>query len=198
MTTTTTTARELHSVLNEYQIHLTGGSAASQSLESTTSSSATNPATWPTDSRRMPNYRPIDRNRTADERPNGSNGAERAFLTVMFSGVVLNAVSADNMREWWIRYWSVNRRLLGSGVRLGDDTSLKSSNMLLEGSGRADAVSLPYSCEGPCYCEAPKERVPTCLHRYGCTECVAPSKWVRTRRSQALRFWLYRHPHRPA
>jgi hypothetical protein len=92
--TTTITTEEFQTVLSDYTIRLTGQeeSAAPQQESQSTTQLVHNPESWPTDRRRIPNYRPIDRSRTQEERPNGSNGFEQAFLTMMFTGVVLNAV----------------------------------------------------------------------------------------------------------
>ncbi|KAF7890882.1 uncharacterized protein EAF01_010691 [Botrytis porri] len=54
-----------------------------------------NPSFWPRDQYRIPDYRPINRHLIAAERPNGSNGAERVFITLMFTGVSLNAGAAQ-------------------------------------------------------------------------------------------------------
>jgi hypothetical protein len=90
------TATELQGVLSDYTIHLTGHDPVSEASESTTST-ISNPPNWPTDHRRVPNYRPVDRNRDAESRPNAT-GFERVFLTIMFTGVVMNAVSEHHSR----------------------------------------------------------------------------------------------------
>jgi hypothetical protein len=96
MSTTTVTASELENVLGDYKIHLTGDNSTShnfiQEARTTASPIHRNPANWPRDHRRVPDYRPVDKNRDAEGRPNGSNPPERGFLTIMFTGVVLNAV----------------------------------------------------------------------------------------------------------
>lgn len=95
MSTTIVTTTELQNVLADYKIHLTGDNPSNQTSSSSSRNetrTVENPAGWPRDHRRVPDYRPIDRNRGAEERPNGSNGFERGFLTIMFTGVVLNAV----------------------------------------------------------------------------------------------------------
>lgn len=86
------TATELEGVLSDYTIHLTGYDPATGEGSATNANTISNPPNWPTDHRRIPNYRPIDRNRDAESRPNGT-GFERVFLTIMFSGVAMNAVS---------------------------------------------------------------------------------------------------------
>ncbi|PMD62253.1 uncharacterized protein K444DRAFT_507756, partial [Hyaloscypha bicolor E] len=79
--------------LEDYKIHLTGDKSSSEQAESTPRA-ATNPPDWPTDHRRVPDYRPVDRNRDVEGRPNGENAFARAFLTIMFTGVVMNATAA--------------------------------------------------------------------------------------------------------
>ena len=92
----TATATELQEVLNDYKIHLTGYDASSATQEQSPPR-VQNPPNWPTDHYRVPDYRPINRNLDFAERPQGSNGFEFAFLTMMFTGVCLNAVS-DSQR----------------------------------------------------------------------------------------------------
>jgi hypothetical protein len=77
------TATELQGVLEDYKIHLTGDRSSSEQA----------------DHRRVPDYRPVDRNRDVEGRPNGENAFARAFLTIMFTGVVMNAVSNDDNWE---------------------------------------------------------------------------------------------------
>jgi hypothetical protein len=93
---TTATTTELQAVLNDYKIHLTGydSNSATQGQEQEQSpSQVQNPPNWPTDYYRVPDYRPVNRNLDFAERPQGANGFEFAFLTMMFTGVCLNAVS---------------------------------------------------------------------------------------------------------
>ncbi|PMD39396.1 hypothetical protein L207DRAFT_460013 [Hyaloscypha variabilis F] len=87
------TATELQGVLEDYKIHLTGESLTSEQQE-TTITRVSNPPNWPTDHHRVPDYRPVDRNRDAEGRPNGDNAFETVFLTIMFTGVVMNATAA--------------------------------------------------------------------------------------------------------
>lgn len=88
-------ATELQGVLEDYKIHLTGDNPSSERAEITLIA-VTNPPNWPVDRRRVPDYRPVDRNRDVEGRPNGENAFERVFLTIMFTGVVTNAVSDDD------------------------------------------------------------------------------------------------------
>ena len=91
------TATELQGVLEDYKIHLTGDNPSSEQSEAPTE--ITNPPGWPTDHRRVPNYRPVEKNRDAEGRPNGEGAFERGFLTIMFTGVVMNAVSDNSTRK---------------------------------------------------------------------------------------------------
>ncbi|TGO07807.1 hypothetical protein BTUL_0244g00040 [Botrytis tulipae] len=88
--------------LAEYDIHHTGDGRAMNDMilppdTSNIPENVDNPSSWPRDQYRIPNYRPINRHLIAAERPNGSNGAERVFMTLMFTGVSLNAGAA---RVW--------------------------------------------------------------------------------------------------
>jgi hypothetical protein len=105
------TATELQGVLEDYKIHLTGESSSSEQQE-TTIPRVSNPPNWPTDHHRVPDYRPVDRNRDAEGRPNGDNAFETVFLTIMFTGVVMNAVSDNNTENAQRRKLTISFRLL--------------------------------------------------------------------------------------
>ncbi|TGO52898.1 hypothetical protein BOTNAR_0311g00090 [Botryotinia narcissicola] len=86
--------------LAEYDIHHTGDDRGMNDMivppnTSNIPGNVNNPSSWPQDQYRIPNYRPINRHLIAAERPNGSNGAERVFITLMFTGVSLNAGAAQ-------------------------------------------------------------------------------------------------------
>ena len=51
------------------------------------------PATWPSEHRRVPAYRPINTELDQSERRVYQNPIERAFIGTMFSGVFLQSVS---------------------------------------------------------------------------------------------------------
>ena len=87
MTTTTTT--QTLSILADYEVHHSGTDRES-GHETVTSPQ---PADWPSHHRRMPVFRPTNRNLSFEERPGGSNPAEMVFIQVMLHGVWLNAVS---------------------------------------------------------------------------------------------------------
>ncbi|EMR84001.1 hypothetical protein ACHAP3_001544 [Botrytis cinerea] len=86
--------------LAEYNIHYTGddvginGTTAPPNTSNTTQN-VENPSFWPRSHNRVPNYRPTNRNLSFAERPNGSNGPEIVFITLMFTGVALNAGAAQ-------------------------------------------------------------------------------------------------------
>lgn len=86
---TVVTATELQNVLGDYRIHLTGYDGTEEAAPERVE----NPLHWPANYHLVPDYRPINRHLNFEERPKGSNAVETAFLTVMFSGVFLNAVS---------------------------------------------------------------------------------------------------------
>jgi len=95
---TTLTVQQLQGVLNDYTIRLTGDDSSSRhdGIESPNRvevPSIENPPNWPRNHYRVPDYRPVNRDLDPEERPKGSNAAEFAFLTMMFTGVYLNSVS---------------------------------------------------------------------------------------------------------
>jgi hypothetical protein len=124
------TATELQGVLEDYKIHLTGENPSSERSE-TREIAASNPPDWPTDRRHVPDYRPVDRNRDAEGRPNGENAFARVFLTIMFTGVVMNAVSDDDHGKAKRKLLTIVSRLLRKfGEPLLDHTFLGYSDML--------------------------------------------------------------------
>ncbi|TVY52651.1 hypothetical protein LCER1_G005667 [Lachnellula cervina] len=98
-TGTTITAQQLQGVLSDYTVRLTGDANATRhnGIESPNSVEAPqieNPPNWPRNHYRVPSHRPVNRNLDPEERPKGSNAAEFAFLTMMFTGVYLNSAAA--------------------------------------------------------------------------------------------------------
>ncbi|MCJ1300917.1 hypothetical protein MMC08_003716 [Hypocenomyce scalaris] len=86
----------LRQTLGDYEVHVTGESSEKSAEiaspnSSNTASRAENPLSWPRDHHRIPDYRPINTDLSAAERPSGSHGVESAFITVMFTGVAVNA-----------------------------------------------------------------------------------------------------------
>ncbi|KAF2648387.1 hypothetical protein K491DRAFT_612831 [Lophiostoma macrostomum CBS 122681] len=70
------------------------------------------PQTWPTHHRRIPAYRPINRELDQSERRVYTSAGERMFLTIMFTGVqteatlsqVWNATLGKVLGDTWFRY----------------------------------------------------------------------------------------------
>lgn len=93
------TETTIDDTLKDYTLHFSAATpslvTASQAGQRTdaTFSSDFNPDYWPTQYRRIPPYRPINRNLDLAERPNGSNRAEWLFVQVMMNGVRLQSVS---------------------------------------------------------------------------------------------------------
>lgn len=100
MSNTTTISRattaEIQHILTDYEIHLTGSENGTTTqpprLHQDQHSAAENPQNWPSDYRRVPDYRPINRELNYSERPLGNSTFEFLFLNVMFTGVATNAV----------------------------------------------------------------------------------------------------------
>lgn len=97
-TTTTTTlaankpiTRTTSTVLSDYDIHHSESSSTPTAAELNTHHDS--PA-WDTTHRRVPSYRPINRDPAHAQGVRVyNNPIERTFITVMFSGVFINAVS---------------------------------------------------------------------------------------------------------
>ncbi|KAJ5353342.1 hypothetical protein N7452_002316 [Penicillium brevicompactum] len=83
MSTTTTT--QTISLLADYEVHHSGSDAVNER------ETPPQPVEWPTHHRRIPAFRPTNRNLSFEERPGGSNPGEMVFIQVMLHGVWLNA-----------------------------------------------------------------------------------------------------------
>lgn len=92
MSVTTTTTTSSMSILADYEVHHSGGEPVSTPANAV---SVPQPADWPTDHRRMPAYRPTNRNLDYNERTAGTDNGEFVFIQVMLHGVWLNAVCAS-------------------------------------------------------------------------------------------------------
>ncbi|KAL2815822.1 hypothetical protein BDW59DRAFT_166635 [Aspergillus cavernicola] len=91
MSTTTTTTL---SILADYELHHSGNNQApseSDSQSVSPSLSPSQPQTWPSNHRRIPPYRPINRTLDQAERAAGANVGEVIFIQSMMHGVWLNA-----------------------------------------------------------------------------------------------------------
>ncbi|KAF4285266.1 hypothetical protein KXW98_007805 [Aspergillus fumigatus] len=106
-TTTTQTSTSSLSILADYELHHSG-SEVPQLPERVPVSHAAQPASWPSNYRRIPAYRPVDRELDQSERPAGSNPAEFVFIQVMLHGVWLNASVA---RLWRFTGGRINDRI---------------------------------------------------------------------------------------
>ncbi|KAJ0414602.1 hypothetical protein BJY00DRAFT_318686 [Aspergillus carlsbadensis] len=109
-TTTNTTTNNTLSILADYELHHSGPeSTASQNAHpSSPSPSSSQPANWPTDHRRVPPHRPVNRNLDRAERAAGSNVPEYIFIQSMLHGVWLNASVS---RLWRFTGGRINDRI---------------------------------------------------------------------------------------
>ncbi len=90
-TATTNVAAPLRVVLADYELHKSeppAGGKPSSSLQRPTQ----NPPDWPQDHRRMPPYRPVNRNLDRSQIMVYNNGGEHAFIQTMFFGIRLVTV----------------------------------------------------------------------------------------------------------
>lgn len=103
-TTTTANPRtyQLRTVLADYDLH---HSAETPELDTSLNAhpvpgshvTSQNPPDWPTDERRVPPCRPVNTNLDQSQRRVYTSPVERAFVTVMFTGVYLEAVSMQRI-----------------------------------------------------------------------------------------------------
>ena len=130
MSVTTTTTTSSMSILADYEVHHSGGEPASAPANAV---SVPQPADWPTDHRRMPAYRPTNRNLDYNERTAGTDNGEFVFIQVMLHGVWLNAVCvqllARDANSDLVRLLRVFGGLRGGG------SMIRSFIIRLEGSG---------------------------------------------------------------
>ncbi|KAL4865538.1 hypothetical protein BDV12DRAFT_148192 [Aspergillus spectabilis] len=89
-TTTTTLPATTLSILADYELHHSGAPSPSPNSQNTNPSHS-QPPTWPSDHRRVPPYRPINRNLDQAERAAGASVPEYIFIQSMLHGVWLNA-----------------------------------------------------------------------------------------------------------
>lgn len=134
MATTTATTTQTLSILADYEVYHSGNDNHDEH-EHASSTTTPQPADWPTDHRRMPAYRPTNRNLPFEERPGGSNPVEMVFIQVMLHGVWLNAVGSS---LWCCLYLVLTayRLFLGSGGLPGGGLMIRSFIMTLVGNGR--------------------------------------------------------------
>jgi len=96
-TTANPTVYNLQSLLADYDLHHTSDHDTSLNPHPAPPGQSTreNPSDWPTEHRRIPAYRPVNPDHDQSERRVYQNGVERAFVTVMFTGVFIESVSCD-------------------------------------------------------------------------------------------------------
>lgn len=96
MSVTTTTNPVTYStqdILKDYELHHSGASeSAPPPNPNPPPARVQNSPTWDTEHRRVPSYRPINRNLDQSVRRVYNNNGERTFLSIMFTGVLLEAV----------------------------------------------------------------------------------------------------------
>lgn len=99
MSITATTTTSSLSVLADYEVHHSGAEDALALNQSSQPQQNSQP-TWPTHHRRIPAYRPTNRESDYTQRPAGNgHPAEYAFIQIMLHGVWLNAVSISTLLE---------------------------------------------------------------------------------------------------
>ncbi|GFN18185.1 hypothetical protein AtubIFM55763_004588 [Aspergillus tubingensis] len=111
-TTTTTTSRAVDastlSILSDYEIHHTGSETQPQPRVPRDAVPVSQPADWPSHYRRIPSYRPVDRNLSYEERSAGTSPVEYMFIQTMLHGVWLNASVA---RLWRFTGGRINDKI---------------------------------------------------------------------------------------
>ena len=120
VSTTEVVPGAVNDLLKAYDLHHSGAeSSQSQRTEAAPQASRPpeNPASWPSDRRRMPAYREPSRDHRLVDRPAGQDTVESVMVTVMFVGVYVNSVSlysSDNLAvlceelggDWAERDWA--------------------------------------------------------------------------------------------
>lgn len=108
-TTTITQTRTERTVLDDYALRHTGGgikptptTADIESINSSSSASAAGdgpeaPGPWDNSHRRVPAYRPVQRDRDVSGIRVYQNGIEQTFVGTMFTGVFLISVSQSSL-----------------------------------------------------------------------------------------------------
>ncbi|KAI0536012.1 hypothetical protein GGR58DRAFT_477060 [Xylaria digitata] len=100
--TTTTATITTQNILADYALRHTGGDDARDDAAATNHShprlQREDYPLWDTTYRRVPPYRPINTTRDQSEVRVYQNGIERIFISVMFTGVFVNASFAQAIR----------------------------------------------------------------------------------------------------
>jgi hypothetical protein len=118
-TTANTQTYTLHAVLADYDLHHSGDGIEDTSLNAhppvQPTDSQHNPSWWPTDNRGVPAYRPINTELDQSQRRVYRSSVERVFVSVMFTGVLIESVRNQFIRIWLRGLIRERRRLLESG-----------------------------------------------------------------------------------
>jgi hypothetical protein len=96
ISTTTTVPTGVNELLRAYDLHHSGTEISpSQNVDQVmqTRRQPENARPWPTDRRRMPEYREASRTHDLADRPAGETATEGVVASVMFLGVFVNSVS---------------------------------------------------------------------------------------------------------
>jgi len=87
----------LSAALQDYNLHHSGITTAEGERDTTAQTPVENPPGWDYTHRRVPPYRPVDTRLDQSQRRVYHNRAEQVFISVMFTGVLVNATAA----KWW-------------------------------------------------------------------------------------------------
>jgi hypothetical protein len=96
VSTTEVIPAAVNDLLKAYDLHHSGDeNSQSQRAESASQRphQPENPASWPSNRRRIPAYREPSQDHRFADRPAGRDNAESVFVTVMFIGTYVNSVS---------------------------------------------------------------------------------------------------------
>ncbi|KAL4876676.1 hypothetical protein BJY04DRAFT_199603 [Aspergillus karnatakaensis] len=108
-TTTTIVPASTVSILADYELHHSGAETSPNNNQSPQpSQTSAQPQDWPSEYRRVPPYRPINRNLDRAERAAGASVPEYIFIQSMLHGVWLNASVA---RLWRFTGGRINDRI---------------------------------------------------------------------------------------
>ncbi|SPQ25603.1 f35f82bb-a9be-49ac-9662-b21cff21475a [Thermothielavioides terrestris] len=118
-TTTQIQTRTRENVLKDYELHHSPALSPRPNIGRSTeavrpqATAPVNPPDWDTTHRRVPPFRPINRDRDQSEVRVYNNRAEQIFIGVMFTGVYLNSTAAQVWRATVGRW---NDRIFKYGI----------------------------------------------------------------------------------
>jgi len=122
-------------LLADYELHHSGEADNSSDVKDSDETAASSAPYWDVPHRRVPAYRPVDTNRDQSQVRVYNNPIERAFITTMFTGLYINAVSICFVNEGIRKRTNICRsqRPRHGGPRL-EGSMRTSSSTLLEAS----------------------------------------------------------------